>query len=169
MRLPNIPSSFVNQSNRIDQGVKSGELTRGEAKELRAEQKQIAGMIGEAFADGQLTKAERQEIRGAQRDASKNIYENKHDGQRRTGTPRADARQDRQTDRIAEGLKSGELSFGETRGLLRQQARIGRAEEAFKADGVVSAKEKAILERMQDRASGDIYEAKHNTKQNKYI
>jgi hypothetical protein len=71
-------------------------------------------------------------------------------------------RQRRQKARIAEGVQSGELTPNEARKLRRGQKRIDRAQERATADGVVTDKEKAKLERMEDRQSRKIYKEKHD-------
>lgn len=184
MPMPLISNSFARQHGRIATGKLNGSLTRGETKELRQDQREIAGMVREARSDGTVTKDERKEIRGAQREASADIYEAKHndvdrgDGKKAGGcehgkpgnrTPRADKREDRQTDRVTNGIKSGELTPREAKRLLSQQKRIAKYEAKAKKDGVVSPKERAKLERMQDRASQDIFQLKHNQRDNKYI
>ncbi len=79
-------------------------------------------------------------------------------------SPRVDARQERQQARIEEGVASGQLTGPEARRLERQQGRIKRAEKRREADGTLSARDKAALERKQDRASRHIYRAKHNAR-----
>ena len=75
-----------NQHERIGQGVKSGELTKGEAKDLRGDQKEIRQEEQQFKSDGKMTKDERQELHQDQNAASKEIYQEKHDEQER---PRA--------------------------------------------------------------------------------
>jgi len=69
------------QKHRIKQGVKSGELTRVEAKKLNAQQRNIQKTKAVAKADGVVTKKERKIIKTKQAKASKAIYRQKHDGQ----------------------------------------------------------------------------------------
>lgn len=71
------------QHERIQQGVRSGELTKEEAKELRAEQKEVRETAREAISDGKVTREEKQEIRALQKDASQDIYQEKHDSEKR--------------------------------------------------------------------------------------
>lgn len=72
------------QHHRINQGVRSGELTRAEAKDLRQEQRAIQKKKHEMRQDdGKLDSAERRELRQDQNEASKDIYEEKHDDQKR--------------------------------------------------------------------------------------
>ena len=68
----------VRQHKRIKQGVKSGEITRAEAVNLRNGQKEIREDKREAKADGVVTTAEKQEIRQDQRQESRKIFRKKH-------------------------------------------------------------------------------------------
>jgi 5-bromo-4-chloroindolyl phosphate hydrolysis protein len=67
-----------NEKRRIAQGVKSGELTKAEVKNLRNDQKEIKEDIKEARADGKITPQERKEMKKDQRQASREIYRKKH-------------------------------------------------------------------------------------------
>jgi hypothetical protein len=73
----------VRQQARIGQGVKSGELTKHEAKKLRKGQKRVDLMQNKANADSQVTLEERAKIEKAQDKQSASIYKQKHDGQER--------------------------------------------------------------------------------------
>ncbi len=66
-----------NENAHMQQGVKSGSLTRDEAKELRQERRQIRQMARESAQDG-MTKEERKQIRQGQKEHGQNIYEAKH-------------------------------------------------------------------------------------------
>ncbi len=78
------------------------------------------------------------------------------------GTPRVDARQERQDDRIDQGVASGELNRREEARLEAQQGRIENKEDRAKADGVVTARERASLHRSENRASRNIRRQKHD-------
>lgn len=71
------------QAKRIEQGVRSGQLTAHEAARLRAEQARINRLEHLAERDGHVNHYERARIRAAQHAASRHIYEEKHDGQNR--------------------------------------------------------------------------------------
>lgn len=72
------------QHKRIQEGVKSGELTKEEAQKLRSEQKEIREEKREALKnDGKIDGQERKELRDAQRDASKEIHEEKNDADKK--------------------------------------------------------------------------------------
>ena len=66
------------QEKRIEQGVKSGELTAGETRKLEAQQAKIKADKMMAKSDGKMTKAERSKIRREQNRASRKIYGKKH-------------------------------------------------------------------------------------------
>ncbi len=73
------------------------------------------------------------------------------------------SRQDRQQTRIRQGVRSGELTRRETSKLAAQQAVIA-TNEAFarRSDGEFTAKERARIQRQQNKASQNIYEQKHD-------
>jgi hypothetical protein len=72
-----------NQRHRIAQGVKSGELTKKETRNLVKDQREIRKDVKEAKADGVVTGAERKDIRQDQRQASRKIYRKKHNNRDR--------------------------------------------------------------------------------------
>lgn len=71
-------------------------------------------------------------------------------------------RQVNQQVRISNGISSGELTRAETAHIQKQQININRTKRAAKADGVVTKKERAIIQNKQNRASANIYHKKHN-------
>ena len=78
------------------------------------------------------------------------------------GTPRVDARQERQEDRIDQGIASGALTHREENRLEAQQEHIDNKETRAKSDGVVTARERASLHRSENRASRNIRRQKHD-------
>lgn len=74
----------------------------------------------------------------------------------------APVRQARQAARIQQGVATGELTRGETARLAAQQAHIQVVKVKARADGVVTARERARLDHMQDQNSRTIYRLKHN-------
>lgn len=77
-KTPIINKKEVKQNNRIKEGVKTGQLTKGEAKYLHQEQKEIRNSKRTAKQDGKVTKGERKMIRTEQNQANKDIYRLKH-------------------------------------------------------------------------------------------
>jgi len=73
-----------------------------------------------------------------------------------------DKREYHQQERIRQGIRSGELNRRETERLEAQEARIRVDERFARADGHISARERARLDRELDHASHDIYRQKHD-------
>jgi len=73
----------VSQKARINQGVRSGELTRKETAGLKAQQRHINRTKRQAKADGVVTRKEKREINRKQNRASRNINRQKNDAQSR--------------------------------------------------------------------------------------
>ena len=73
-------------------------------------------------------------------------------------------RQENQQDRIAQGVKSGQLTAGETAHLEENQARINKEVRNDRAanGGKLTPQENAQVNRQQNRQSRQIYRDKHN-------
>lgn len=78
---PEITKKQVQQRQRIKEGVRSGELTKAEARRLRMREAKIQHDKKMAKADGVVTPQERAKIKAEQRRTSKAIYHQKHDAQ----------------------------------------------------------------------------------------
>ena len=77
---PRIDRREARQGARIHQGVRSGELTRGEFRALRAGQLHIHRMERRAKADGFVSARERMRINRAQNRHNRLIWRLKHNG-----------------------------------------------------------------------------------------
>lgn len=64
--------------------------------------------------------------------------------------------------RIAQGLKSGELTNHEAARLERGQARVSRMQAGALRDGQVTPAERARIDNAQDRQSRRIFRQKHD-------
>ena len=73
----------ANQEQRIEQGIRSSQLTAGEAARLERGQARIERMERRALADGRMDPRERRRIMHAQDVQSRHIYREKHDNQKR--------------------------------------------------------------------------------------
>ncbi len=71
----------VNQQQRIEQGVDSGQLTNREAGKLERGQARENRMEARAGADGQVSAREQERIQRAENRQSRRIYREKHDAQ----------------------------------------------------------------------------------------
>lgn len=78
------------------------------------------------------------------------------------GTPGLDRREHNQAARIRQGVQSGELTRPETRRLAAGEARLHANEARAKADGQVTAAERARLQAEANRMSKRIYRQKHD-------
>lgn len=73
----------VNQQQRIEQGIRSGELTNKEAGKLEGGQSRVSRMESRAGADGNVGPKEQRRIQNSENKQSKHVYREKHDGQKR--------------------------------------------------------------------------------------
>jgi hypothetical protein len=162
----------INQESRIEQGLKSGQLSSGEAARLERGEARIDKMESRATKDGALSPAEAARIQRAQNQESQEISRLKHN--ETTGNPNSASSQRMQADvqrninqqsRIEQGVQSGQLTNKETSSLERGQARIDRAEARAGADGHVGAREQARIQRRENVQSQHIFRDKHNRRQ----
>jgi opacity protein-like surface antigen len=77
-------------------------------------------------------------------------------------TPVIDASQNAQGHRIYDGVQSGQLTYGETRSLVKGQIHVQRLENRAKSDGVVTIGERARIRTAQVVQSARIFRKKHN-------
>jgi hypothetical protein len=164
---PTIAQRKENQQDRIANGVKSGQLTAGETSKLETKE---AAINGETKADraangGKLTAAEKAQINKQQNGLSKQIYNDKHNANTaHYGNNKVGQRRENQQDRIAQGVKSGQLTPGETAKLENQQKGINQQVKADRSanGGKLTTAEKKQVNHEQNQASKNIYNKKHN-------
>lgn len=165
-RDPGVNHRQHHQQSRIQQGVHSGELTRGEARRLQAEQRHIRHEERAYRADGHLTRAERADLHRDQNRASRDIYRQRHDAQQRPPAavrdPGVNARQHHQHDRIIQGVRSGSLTRDEAQALRAEQRSIRQEEHQYKSDGTLTRAERKDLHQDLNAASRNIYDEKHD-------
>jgi hypothetical protein len=166
---PTIAQRKENQQDRIANGVQSGKLTAGETANL---EKKEAAINKETAADraangGKLTAAEKKQVNQQQNKLSKQIYADKHNANtQHYGKNKVDQRRENQQDRIAQGIKSGQLTAGKTAKLETQQKNINKQVAADRKanGGTLTASEKKQINKEQNGASKNIYNKKHNAK-----
>jgi hypothetical protein len=170
--LPRVDKRQQNQKDRVKQGVKSGELTKKEAGNIARERRDIKKLEREYGADGVVTNTERKDMERRMDEASRDIFQQKHDAQDRspppgngTSDPLVNARQERQTDRMVQGVASGELTRQEATELTQERRDIRQLESSYKADGVLTEAERKDLHQQLDRAGEEIREEKHDGQQ----
>ena len=171
---PGVNKRQTHQKHRTQQGVRSGQLTKDETKELAGTRREIRQEEREYRSDGVVTKEERKDLHQDLNAASKDIYQEKHDSDTQPGVtpaepgtpgtrdPGVNARQANQKERIAEGFKSGELTKKEAARLAHKEARLARIEKRLKEDGSLTAEERAKLQSYQNKLSAEIYQQKHD-------
>jgi hypothetical protein len=161
----------INQESRIEQGLKSGQLSAGEAAKLERGEARIDRMEKNALKDGALSQQEADRLNRAQNAESGKINALKHNDV--TGNPNSASSQRMQTDvqrninqqsRIEQGVQSGSLSNKEVSHLERGQVRVERAEARAGADGHVSAGEQARIQHKENKQSRKIFRDKHNNR-----
>ena len=159
----------VNQQQRIEQGLQSGQLSTREAGSLERREQHVEKMEARDLKNGSMSPAEQARLNAAQHRVSNQIYADKHNGV--TGNPgsassqrmQADVQRDvNQQKRIQNGMDSGALTNREAGKLERGQARVNGREANAAADGHVGAREERGIQRSENRQSAHIFRKKHN-------
>jgi hypothetical protein len=159
----------VNQQQRIEQGLQSGQLTTREAGKLEGEEARIDKMEKNALKDGKLSPQESARINRAQDQVSRDIYREKHDAQ--VGNPNSASSQRMQADvqrninqqqRIEQGVKNGSLTNREVGKLENGQAHVDRTEARAARNGKVGPNEQARIQQAENKQSRRIYREKHD-------
>jgi predicted transglutaminase-like cysteine proteinase len=158
-----------NQQDRIANGIDSGQLTAGETKNLETKEADVnkEEHTMRTEDDGHLTTADRTTLDRQQNHLSDNIYDDKHNANAaHYGNGEIGQRRQDQQDRIAQGVKSGQLTAGETSKLENQQQGINREIGADKQanGGKLTGLDKKSINQSQNRASRNIYGDKHNAR-----
>lgn len=169
-RDPGVNARQQNQRERIQQGVRSGELTRRETRKAVESQRDVRQLERAYKSDGQLTARERADLHHEQNQASRQIYNQKHDAQARPAVvpapavrdPGVNQRQANQTGRIVNGVKTGELTKPEAQELRTERRDIRQLEQNYKSDGVLTKNERQDLHQQLNQQSKEIHEEKHD-------
>jgi hypothetical protein len=70
-------------NRRVERGIRSGELTRGEVRHIRREEREIHQERRAYLSDGRLSPAERRDLRQDERRLNRTIRRDTHDRDRR--------------------------------------------------------------------------------------
>lgn len=155
-----------NQQDRVAQGIASGQLTPGETARIEGQEARVNRQIHrDRLANGgTLTPGERQQVNREQNGLSGEIYRDKHNASRANFRGEVGVRQGIQQQRIAQGVRSGSLTAGETARLERGEAGVNHEIRADRAanGGTLTPQERRQVNRQQNRLSGQIYRDKHN-------
>lgn len=155
----------ANQDQRIANGLRSGQMTSGEAAKAERTQSKIDQQVhNDRVANGgKLTGQEKQQINGEQNAASRQIYNEKHNGN--TIKPNAvDNREANQQQRTAQGLRSGQETSGEAARTNANQARVAQQvhNDRTANHGALNQQQRRQVNREQNANSRQIYNQKHN-------
>ena len=155
----------ANQDQRIANGLRSGQMTSGEAAKAERTQSKIDQQVhnDRAANGGKLTGQEKQQINSEQNAASRQIYDEKHNGN--TVKPNAvDNREANQQQRTANGLRSGQMTSGEAARTNENQAAVAQQvhNERTANGGALTQQQKQQANKEENKNSKQIYNEKHN-------
>lgn len=162
--------------NRIHQGWRAGDLTRGEVRGLEREARHLRRDERAFAADGRIDPWERRQLWRERERLNRDIFRERHDGERRfsgrfderfggrgAGWGRGfDEWRDRSRDAIVRGVRSGALTPDEARALRAEQRALRQQERLYRADGVVTPEERADLRGRLSALREHIYNEAHD-------
>jgi hypothetical protein len=157
-----------NQQDRIANGVQSGQLTAGETANLEKKEATVNAEERDMrkLDNGHLTASDRKTLNQQQNQLSKQIYQDKHNTPVQNTNPKSEVgkRAENQQDRIAQGIRSGQMTAGEAARVEKNEANINKEIRNDRAanGGKLTGAEKAQVNRQQNRESRQIYHTKHN-------
>src|SRR6266436_7181216 len=159
-----------NQQDRVANGAQSGQLTAHETQKIEKKETDLNQEERDMrkLDNGHLTAADKATLNQQQNQLSKDIYKQKHDAQTQNVNPKSEVgqRQRNQQERIAQGVKSGQLNARETARLEGREAAIHNEvhNDRVANGGTLTAAERRQVNRQQNRTSGAIYRKKHNAR-----
>lgn len=157
-----------NQQDRIANGVKSGQLTAGETTNLEKKESNLNQEERDMrkLDNGKLTGADKATLNQQQNQLSHQIYQDKHNAAVQNTNPKSEVgkRAENQQDRIAQGVKSGQLTAGEAAHLENNEAKVNREVRNDRAanGGKLTPQERKQVNQQQNKMSRQIYRDKHN-------
>ena len=164
---PTIQQRKENQQDRIANGVQSGQLTAGETKNLENKEanfnKEEHNM--RAGDDGKLTAADRAKLNSQQNRLSDRIYQDKHNANTaHYGSGEIGQRRENQQVRIANGIRSGQLTPRETSNLENKEQGVNREVKGMRQanGGKLTNADRKAVNQQQNKLSNQIYNKKHN-------
>ena len=164
---PTIQQRKENQQDRIANGIQSGQLTAGETKNLETKE---AGLNKEeknmrAADNGKLTSADRAKLNNQQNSLSKQIYQDKHNADTaHYGNNQVGQRRENQQDRIANGVRNGSLTPGQTAKLENKEQGVNKEVAGMRQanGGKLTNADKKAVNKQQNKLSKQIYNKKHS-------
>jgi len=158
------------QQRRIARGIQNGSLTPEEATRIENREAALSKDTREMRAanGGKLTAADKAKLERRQDQISSAIHNQKTDSQTAPAdkNPQTEIgqRKDNQQERIARGMKNGNLTPEEASKLEQKQANIRQETREMRAEngGKLTDADKAKIQRQQNRASKSIHRQKHD-------
>ncbi len=153
----------ANQDQRIANGLKSGQMTSGEAARADRTQSNIDRQTAadRAANGGRLTGQQRQQINGEQNAASRQIYNQNHNGN--TVAPNAvNNREANQQQRTANGLRSGQQTAAEAGRANNRQSNVDQQVHNDRTTGNFNQQQRRQVNGEQNRNSRQVYNQKRN-------
>lgn len=165
----NIAQRKQNQQDRIANGIDSGQLTAGETENLERREANLNRNERQMRAadGGKLTAADRAKLNGQENRISGKIYQDKHNARTATyGKGEIGQRRENQQDRIAQGIRSGQMTPGEASRQESREQGLNREISGMRQanGGKLSAGERKVVNQQQNKQSRQIYHEKHNAK-----
>jgi hypothetical protein len=165
---PTINQRKENQQDRIANGIQDGQLTAGETKHLEKKETELNQEEHDMrkLDNGHLTTADRATLNQQQNKLSSDIYKQKHDAQMQNVNPKSEVgqRERLQQERIAQGVKSGQLTSAETAHMEGRESAINKEvhNDRVANGGTLTQAERRQVNRQENRTSRAIYRKKHN-------
>jgi hypothetical protein len=155
----------ANQDQRISNGLKSGQMTSGEAARADRTQSNIDSQVhNDRVANGgTLTSQERQQVNGEQNAASRQVYNDNHNAN--TVAPNeVNNREANQQQRTAEGLRTGQETSGEAARTNANQSHVDQQvhNERTANGGALTNQQHQQVNKEQNHNSQQINNQKHN-------
>jgi hypothetical protein len=160
----------ANQQQRIEQGLESGQLNTHQASNLEQREANLDRTEQRDMRNGPMTKAENARIQRMQNRDSTAIHKDKHDAI--TGKPNSASSRRLQADvqrnanqeqRLANGVKSDQLTHREDARMQGRQAHVDHMEHVAGTDnGRVGPREQQRIQHADNRDGKRIHRVKHN-------
>ena len=164
---PTVQQRKENQQDRIANGIQSGQLTAGETKNLETKEsglnKEESNM--RSADSGKLTSADRTKLQNQQNHLSNKIYQDKHNANTaHYGNNQVGQRRENQQDRIANGVRNGSLTAGQTAKLENKEQGVNRTVSGMRQanGGKLTNADKKAVNGQQNKVSKQIYNKKHS-------
>lgn len=169
----------AHQRERVAAGIRSGEVTRPEARQLHREANRIERKEQAFRSDGHFSRGERREVQHDLNRHSRNIRQARNDHDRRgwqggrdwghqrgfrngQGGRGIDRTQHQQQSQIRQGMRDGSITRPEARRLYGEQRQIAALERSYRADGMLTRDERRNLQGELRDADRHIYNQSHD-------